>query len=153
MIRQREDYLEDILRKAIKGQGLTDTQLMAASGLSMIEIEAARDGHCSHSALRALAQALDLDPDKLIRIADNPSLPEPPLPGELIPFTSAFPNVDNPTMLTNAFLVQSGNKEAILFDTGADADAVAGYCHAHELTLRCCLLTHTHSDHVAALPL
>src|SRR5690606_85790 len=44
------------------------------------------------------------------------------------------------------------SRDAALFDTGADADTVLSAARSLGLTIRLIGITHSHSDHIAALP-
>lgn len=55
-------------------------------------------------------------------------------------------------MTVNAYLVwDPGSREAVIFDSGADATPLLNLVRKHRLEVRGILLTHAHGDHVAAL--
>lgn len=144
-----EDTHLDILGKAQRGLGLSDQALCEHASVSVAELKQVRAGKSIDDAiLTALAKALNLAPHALLAIAHGTWQPQPASLDGLQTFTTAYGD-----MTVNAYLCHApGQREAVLFDTGADATPILDYLHQQQLRLSLILITHTHSDHIAALP-
>jgi glyoxylase-like metal-dependent hydrolase (beta-lactamase superfamily II) len=98
----------------------------------------------------ALGKLVGLHPQKLAGIADG-WLPSPPdLSGwrELRVFTTAGEG-----LTVNCYLIwDEATREAALFDTGLEAQPVLECLTGNGLVLRHVFITHSHWDHVEALP-
>jgi hydroxyacylglutathione hydrolase len=146
-----EDEFGDIVGKARRGLGLTTQQLAAAAQLSpeqVVAIEAYRLTP-DRDGIARIGAALKLDGAKLAVIALDGWLPTPkelPRWGNLAMITS-----DYGSGIVNCYLQWDEDRNAALFDTGVDADAVLRIITAERLELRCIFITHSHSDHVGAL--
>ncbi len=144
-----EDNVGDIVGKAQRGLGLSDSQVAEKSGLKTEQLGKIRDGQSDESALRAIAPALDLDADALVELGAGKRKPESL--GEfngLAQFSSSYSG-----MLVNSYLVwDPGAKHAAAFDTGADCAAMLKLATKGNLSIELILLTHAHPDHVADLP-
>jgi glyoxylase-like metal-dependent hydrolase (beta-lactamase superfamily II) len=150
---QLEDHLGDIIRKARAMSGATAATAAAAAGLSEAELKALEEsglvaGRTINFA--ALAKAVGLHPQKLESIAAG-WLPSPPdlfAWRELRGFTSAGEG-----LTVNCFLVwDEATREAALFDSGLDAQPILDCVSENQLALRHVFITHSHWDHVEALP-
>jgi len=144
-----EDNVEDILQKAAHGNGLTSEQLAERSGLDPAEITATLRGQ-KHNAdtLRKLADILDIDADQLIAIATNDYVPQVGLPENAWCVTT-----DYSFMRVNAYLVANPtDATCLIFDAGADSTPLINHIREHKLQPTHLFLTHTHPDHVAAIP-
>jgi len=100
--------------------------------------------------LGALAKLTGLNPAKLEGIAAGWQPPEKDLSRwhELRVFTTAESG-----MTVNCFLAwDEASREAALFDTGFDAELVLACLGENQLQLRHVFITHSHYDHVEALP-
>jgi len=146
-----EDHAGDIVSKARDRANLSAWAAAQAAGLSEDALAAfEEDGHWpAHGNLTALARVVQLDATKLAAIANGWS-PVPPPPDQwqgLARLSSARRG-----FAVNAFLAwDAATRDAILFDTGFDADAVTREIESRQLTLRALAITHSHADHVAAL--
>jgi glyoxylase-like metal-dependent hydrolase (beta-lactamase superfamily II) len=150
---QLEDHLGDIARKACAMSNVSPAAAAAAAGLTEAEFTAfGETGQCAKKInFPALAQLTGLNAAKLEAIA-NGWLPSPKdLSGwrELRVITTR----DTDGMSVNCYLVwDEVQRDAALFDTGVDAQPVLDLIAAEGLTLRHVFLTHSHWDHVEALP-
>ena len=147
-----EDHLGDILRKARAMSNVTAAAAAQAAGLNAAELAALEEsGKCSKRPnLAALATALGLNAAKLEGIAHGwePSPKDLSAWRELRVFTTAGEG-----LTVNCFLVwDEVQREAALFDTGLDAQPILDCIAAEGLALRHVFLTHSHWDHVEALP-
>jgi glyoxylase-like metal-dependent hydrolase (beta-lactamase superfamily II)/DNA-binding XRE family transcriptional regulator len=144
-----EDNAADILGKAQRGLGISDSELAKKAGVSAQTIRKLRDGDFDESALLRMAPVLGLDGRALGEIAQNGWRPKKieSLDG-LAQFTTDYNG-----MAVNAYLVwDPTTRVAAAFDTGADSSEIVRYATHHKLDVQLILLTHAHADHVADLP-
>ncbi len=149
---QLEDHLGDIIRKARAMSGVTATVAATAAGLSESELSALEEsGLCSRPInFAALAPRIGLNAAKLEAIANGwlPSKKDLSAWQELRVFTTAGDG-----LTVNCYLVWDDvTRDAALFDTGLDAQPVLDCIAAEQLQLRHIFITHSHWDHVEALP-
>ncbi|HLW34426.1 MAG TPA: MBL fold metallo-hydrolase [Chthoniobacterales bacterium] len=144
-----EDNFGDVIGKAQRGLGISDSELAKKSGASADTVRKVRDGHVDEATLRAIAPALNLDPGALVDLAQGKYKPKPIKNVDgLAQFTTDYNG-----MLVNAYLVwDAGSKHAIAFDTGADCNSMMKLATRENLSIEMILLTHAHPDHVADLP-
>jgi hydroxyacylglutathione hydrolase len=140
-----EDNYDDVLGKAQRGLGVSAAELAARTGLNEAAIRAVMAGQFEEPVARAVAEALGLDAERLVRLGrrEYAPAPVPPIDG-LIAFNTPFDD-----MRVNAYLVwDPASKEAAVFDTGSDAGGILDAAAARDLTVRMILLTHAHGDHI-----
>jgi hydroxyacylglutathione hydrolase len=148
-----EDHLGDIIRKARAMSNVSAATAAAAAGISESQLSALEEtGNLSGLTINfpALAQAVGLHPQKLEAIAKGwvPAKKDLSAWRELRAFTTAGEG-----MTVNSYLVwDEVNRDAALFDTGLDATPVLDCIKENQLVLRHIFLTHSHWDHVEALP-
>ena len=144
-----EDNVGDIVGKAQRGLGISDSDLAKKSGANADTIRKVRDGKIDEATLRAVAPALDLDADALVDLAAGKYRPaELKNFDGLAQFSTSYSG-----MLVNAYLVwDHATKHAVAFDTGADCASMLKLATKENLGLKMILLTHAHPDHVADLP-
>ena len=147
-----EDQIGDIVSKGRQMSGVSTAAAAAAAGVSeadLANLESA--GKVPAKAnWAALAAVLGLNPKKLEAIAQGwlPRSEDLSQWHEIRVFTTAEDD-----MSVNCFLVwDEVNLEAALFDTGLDAQPVLDCLAANQLQLRHVFITHSHYDHVQALP-
>ncbi len=145
-----EDNFADVLGKAQRGLGLTDAQLAERSGLTAAELTALQRGEIREHSIRALARALQLNGAALLALARKEWYPkQPEFPRGFALFNHAYRG----DLTVNSYLIwDSRSRLAAAFDTGVDATAMLDTLLAEKLTLRYIFLTHTHPDHIGALP-
>jgi len=149
---QLEDHLGDIIRKACAANNISPAAAAGVAGISDSEFAVLSEtGQCPKKInFPALAQLTGLNPAKLEAIA-NGWLPAPKDLSawrELRVFTTTSEGTT-----VNCYLVwDEVTREAALFDTGMDAQPVLDTIAAEGLTLRHIFITHSHWDHVEALP-
>ena len=142
-----EDDFNDILKKAAQGLSLSTADLVAQSGVDESSLKQLFSGKLDESNLRKVAPLLGLCANALCLIAKNEWYPQKHTPAGLWQIPSVYGS-----MKVNAYLAKvPGTSEAILFDTGTDASAIRTQLSKASLTLSAIFLTHTHSDHIAAL--
>jgi glyoxylase-like metal-dependent hydrolase (beta-lactamase superfamily II) len=144
-----EDNVGDIVGKAQRGLGISDSELAQKAGVNSEAIRKAREGAADEATLCAIAPALDLDPNALVDLALGKWKPD-----KLENFEGlAQFNTSYSRMLVNAYLVwDPAAKHAAAFDTGADSAGMLKVATKENLTIKLILLTHAHPDHVADLP-
>ena len=144
-----EDNAGDIIGKAQRGLGISDSELATKTGVSAEIIRKLRDGDFDESVLAGVAPVLGLDGRALVEIAQSKWRPEKTesLDG-LAQFTTDYNG-----MAVNAYLVwDPTTSAAAAFDTGADSKEMVRSAKRHKLDVQLILLTHAHPDHVADLP-
>jgi glyoxylase-like metal-dependent hydrolase (beta-lactamase superfamily II) len=144
-----EDNVSDIVSKAQRGLGISDSELAKRSGTGIDAIRKTRGGDFDEATLRTLAPALNLHAGALIELAQNKWRP-----AALENFDGlAQFNTSYGGMLVNAYLIwDPQTKHAAAFDTGADCTPMLKLATKENLSIKMILLTHAHPDHVADLP-
>lgn len=146
-----EDNFEDVLMKSAVGQRLGHGALAVRSGLSLKEVRALLDGEFDEKNMRKVAAVLSLNADNLVSMAKSDWYPELIAIDSLKCFNTPFPEAGYPGASVNNFLVYDASlSEAIVFDTGMNANALLSFLKARDLRLGALFLTHTHRDHVGA---
>ncbi|HUA37204.1 MAG TPA: MBL fold metallo-hydrolase [Candidatus Sulfopaludibacter sp.] len=147
-----EDHLGDIIRKARDMSQVSAAAAAKAADISESELaaleESGRTG--KQPNLAALARLVGLHPAKLEGIAQGwlPVEKDLSVWHELRAFTTAGGG-----MTVNCILIwDEVTREAALFDTGFDARPVLDCIAENQLQLRHIFITHSHWDHVEALP-
>lgn len=141
-----EDNHEDIIGKAMKGLGFSQEDLVGKSGVEAGEVQEILAGKGSVEGVRGVATPLGLDQESLVASFQKSWHPRiDDLPEGVAMFTSAYGD-----MTVNAYVIwDKESKEAILFDTGANADEALAFLGKEGLALKLILITHSHGDHIA----
>ncbi len=147
-----EDHLGDIVKKAALMNNTPAAKAAAAAGLSESEFAAFEgDGKSTRKInVAALAEAVGLNPKKLEGIAAGwlPAKKDLGIWREIRVITTAEEDIT-----VNCYLVwDEVTRDAALFDTGFEAQPILDIIAAEGLTLRHIFITHSHYDHVNALP-
>jgi hydroxyacylglutathione hydrolase len=144
-----EDNTGDIVGKAQRGLGISDSQLATKAGVGAEDLRMVRDGKFNEVALRAIAPALNLDANALVDLGADKWKPDKIENFDgLAQFNTSFGG-----MAVNSYLLWDPEaKRAAAFDTGADCAAMLKFATKENLSLKLILLTHAHADHVADLP-
>jgi glyoxylase-like metal-dependent hydrolase (beta-lactamase superfamily II) len=143
-----EDNASDVIGKAQRGLGISDSQLAEKSGVSAENIRKLRDGNFEGDALERAAPVLKLDATALRDLATGKWEPESidEIEG-LAQFNTTYGD-----MTVNAYLAwDPATLEAVAFDTGADCGGMLQRIERENLRVKLILLTHAHPDHVADL--
>jgi hydroxyacylglutathione hydrolase len=144
-----EDNAADIIGKAQRGLGISDSELAEKAGVSAQTIHKLREGDFDESALLSVAPILDLDGRALCGLAKDKWHPKKI---ESFDGLAQF-NTDYHGMAVNAYLVwDPARHAAAAFDTGGDSREMVRFAKHHKLDVQLILLTHAHPDHVADLP-
>jgi hydroxyacylglutathione hydrolase len=144
-----EDNAGDIIGKAQRGLGVSDSELAKKAGVSAETIRKLRDGDFDESGLVGVAPVLGLDGRALGEIAKGEWRPKKT---ESLDGLEQFAT-DYNGMAVNAYLVwDPATRVAAAFDTGADSKEMLRVAKRQKLNVQLILLTHAHPDHVADLP-
>jgi hydroxyacylglutathione hydrolase len=148
-----EDHLGDIVRKARDLSNVSAATAAAAAGIHESQLSAFEEtGNAAGMKINfaALAKAIGLNPQKLEGIVKGwlPSQKDLSTWHELRVFTTAGDD-----LTVNSYLVwDEVTRDAALFDTGLDAKPALDCIEENQLMLRHVFITHSHWDHVEALP-
>src|SRR5215470_17774926 len=112
-----EDNVGDIVGKAQRGLGISDSELAKKSRANPDAIRKVRDGGFDEATIRAVAPILNLDVEALVNLAQGKWKPNPIKDfAGLAQFSTSYNG-----MLVNAYLVWDlASKHAVAFDTGAE---------------------------------
>src|SRR5436190_13215136 len=143
-----EDNISDIIGKAQRGLGISDSQLAEKAGVAVEKVRQLRDGKFDDGAIERVAPVLQLSAAALRRLAAGNWQPE--AIGEiegLAQFNTTYQD-----MTVNAYLVwDPDTRDGIAFDTGADCGGMLQRIEQEKVRVKLILLTHAHPDHVADL--
>jgi hydroxyacylglutathione hydrolase len=147
-----EDHLGDIIRKARAMNNVSTAAAANAAGISETELAAleATGQPAGKINFAALAPLTGLNAAKLEGIAKGwlPSAKDLSVWREVRVFTTT-----NDGTTVNCYLVwDEVSREAALFDTGFDAKPILDCIAENQLELKYVFITHSHYDHVDALP-
>jgi hydroxyacylglutathione hydrolase len=147
-----EDHAGDIIRKARAMSGVSIPVAAGAAGISEADLSALEETGriATRPDFAALANLLGLNPPKLEAIAHGwlPAQKNLSRWRELRVFTTAAEGLS-----VNCYLVRDeGAPDVALFDTGLDAKLILDCIAENQLQLRHIFITHSHWDHVEALP-
>jgi glyoxylase-like metal-dependent hydrolase (beta-lactamase superfamily II) len=144
-----EDNVGDIIGKAQRGLGISDSELAERARVDPQTIRKMREGDFDELALSRVAPLLDLSERALCELAKGEWHPEKI---EGCDGIAQF-NTDYQGMAVNAYLAwDPASRAAVAFDTGADSNEMVRFANRHKLNIQLILLTHAHADHVADLP-
>lgn len=142
-----EDNFDDVLGKAMRGLGLTAEEAAPRAGLTPDAVTSLLSGKFEESGACALATALGLSSTALVRLGHDEYRPRVDCPQSIIATTTRYQS-----MLVNAYILwDMDTREAAIFDTGADATPLLEAVRSLQLDVVSVFLTHSHSDHIAAL--
>jgi glyoxylase-like metal-dependent hydrolase (beta-lactamase superfamily II) len=144
-----EDNVGDIIGKAQRGLGISDSELAEKARVSSQMIRKLREGDVDETVLLSVAPILGLNGQALFESAKGEWHPEKI---EATDGLAQF-NTDYDGMAVNAYIVwDPASRAAAAFDTGADSKEMVRFATRHKLNVQLILLTHAHPDHVADLP-
>ena len=140
-----EDNVGDIIGKAQRGLGISDSELAKKAGVDLQTIRKLLEGDFDEAALLGVAPVLDLAADPLCELAKGEWRPKKIDERDgFAQFNTRFHD-----MTVNAYLVwDPASRAAAVFDTGADCSEMVRFASRHKLNVQLILLTHAHPDHV-----
>ncbi|HEX8680471.1 MAG TPA: MBL fold metallo-hydrolase, partial [Chthoniobacterales bacterium] len=113
-----EDTFADIIGKAQRGLGISDSELAEQARVTAADVRKLREGKLDEVALYRVAPILDLAARPLVELATGKWTP----PDIALPHGAAQFNTTFGDMTVNSYLVwDPKTKRGIAFDTGADA--------------------------------
>lgn len=146
-----EDELGDVLEKAMRCAGFGDGELAARAGVPAEKIRDACDYRYDFGPdeIRRLATQLKLNEVGLCALASG-RYPLPAIGG--LPFCLYPLRTPHGIGVANAYLVADcGSKRGVLFDTGADPEALRRVWPAGIRHLDAIFITHPETEHLAGL--
>ena len=147
MVIPLEDNFTDVIGKAQRGLGISDSQVAEKSGVEIEAIRKVGAGKPDRLTLQRIAPALQLNSEALIDLAEGKFQPNEIQLDGLAFFDTPYHDVR-----VNAYLVwDPASKEAVAFDSGATCSSMLDFAQENGLTIKLILLTHAHPDHVADL--
>jgi len=144
-----EDNFNDVIVKAQRGLKISDEHLAERAEVSLEDLAAVKSGQLLDAVIRRVARHLKLSSNALENLAHKRNYPTAPV------FPRGFVMFNTPCddMTVNSYLVwDARTRFAAVFDTGANADSLIATIEAEALDVRHIFITHTHEDHIAALP-
>src|SRR5438270_6831716 len=142
-----EDNAADVIGKAQRGLGVSDSQLAERAGVEADAIRRARNGDMAEQVAQKIASVLGLDASALLRLARGDYDPQVDKIDGLAVFNTEYGD-----MRVNAYLVwDPPSRTAVAFDSGADCAGMLDKISNEQLTVEVILLTHSHPDHVEDL--
>lgn len=142
-----EDNFNDVLGKAVRGLHLQPADVAGRAGVDVATVQKLLGGEFDEAAVRRVAPVLDLGAETLVALGQNRYRPEVVPPTGLAMFNSPYDDFH-----VNAFMLfDPDTRQAVVFDTGSDGEAILQAAHDQGLTIELILLTHTHDDHIMCL--
>lgn len=145
-----EDNFTDVIAKAQRGLKISDEQLAERAEVSIKDLAAVKSGVLLDAVIRRVARHLKLGVNSLEDLAHKRFYPAAPV------FSRGFVMFNTPYgdgLTVNSYLIwDARSRFAAVFDTGSNADGLIDLIDAEELDVRHIFITHTHPDHIAALP-
>ena len=142
-----EDLFNDVIAKSMRGLGLNDADLATKSSVTIEAVAAAKSGAVDDAVLLKIAPHLNLHGPSLVTMAHNAWKPADISLSGLAQFNTVYHD-----MTVNAYLIwDAETKNAIAFDTGADAGPMIDFIQKNGFNLSLIFLTHTHPDHIMDL--
>lgn len=142
-----EDLFNDVIAKSMRGLGLNEAAVAAKAGINVEAVAAAKSGEADEPVLLKIAPALELHGPSLVTMAHSGWCPADIQLDGLAQFNTTYHD-----MTVNAYLVWDvETKNAVAFDTGADASPMIEFIEKNGLNLSLIFLTHTHGDHIQDL--
>jgi glyoxylase-like metal-dependent hydrolase (beta-lactamase superfamily II) len=142
-----EDHYNDVLSKALLGLSLKPDDVASRAQLEAPAFRRVLDGTFDEAAVRRVAPLLDLGEDQLVALGKHAYSPEVSLPDGILGFNTPYED-----FFVNAYLLwDEATREAVIFDTGSDAEALLKAAQERGLKVELMLVTHTHHDHIMCL--
>jgi hydroxyacylglutathione hydrolase len=141
-----EDTFGDILRKAMRGNGVSVQELAKNTGIEAASINAwlKDDGAANGDQARAIARTLQLDPGKLADTAAQRWYP-PPIERDDVRHHPHDPHPSNGYV----FFLDGGRRSALVDPAGVPANLLR-VLREGDYHLQYILITHKHADHCDA---
>jgi hydroxyacylglutathione hydrolase len=142
-----EDNYTDVVGKAQRGLGLSDTELARRAGLPASEIGHFKGGGFDLETARKIASPLNLGAEALIELGQKSWYPQPVNVAGLAMFNKQYED-----MTVNSYLVfDPKTGQAAAFDTGSTVAGMLEFTKGRQLKIEFIFITHSHADHIADL--
>jgi hydroxyacylglutathione hydrolase len=142
-----EDNFADVISKAQRGLGLSDSEVAKKARVDANALRKLRSGQFDELTLFRVAPVLGLGARALCDLAQEQYQPGAPEIDGVAVFNTLYHD-----MRVNAFLVwDPQSRLAVAFDTGANCSGMLALIKRENLQLKLILLTHAHPDHIADL--
>lgn len=145
-----EDHIGDIVAKARRAAGVSEGAVAEVGGLTLAQLSAFEEYGRTDDApdLEAISALVGLNAAKLKILADGWE----PAAVDLARWRRLEMITTEEGMAVNCFLAwDDETRVAALFDTGWDAAPIFALIDRHGLDLKHLFITHSHSDHIAAI--
>jgi len=140
-----EDNFDDVLNKAQRGLGLTESALAAQAGVAPDVLAALKKGRADDAALTRVAPVLKLHGPSLVALAHKSWRPRVPNLAGLVQVSTSWKD-----FRVNAYVLwHPTEKKALVFDTGTEPTPILAVIKDNKLHAEMLFITHTHGDHVA----
>ncbi|MBV9233488.1 MAG: MBL fold metallo-hydrolase [Candidatus Eremiobacteraeota bacterium] len=141
-----EDTFGDIVRKAMRGVNVTETELSRATGISKHQISQwlKDEGAATDEQAREVATILRLDPGKLADSAASRWTPP------AIELPDVRPHAQHPHPSNGYVFFLEGSRRAALVDPAGIPENLLRILRGGDYHLEYILITHKHSDHCDA---
>ncbi len=144
-----EDNFTDVIAKAQRGLKISDEQLAKRAEITIEDLAAVKSGEVNDVVIRRIARHLKLSATALDDLAHKRFYPLAPVFARGL----AMFNTPHGDMTVNNYLLwDTRSRAAAIFDTGANAEGLIATIEAEDLDVRHIFITHTHEDHIEALP-
>jgi glyoxylase-like metal-dependent hydrolase (beta-lactamase superfamily II) len=142
-----EDNYTDVVGKAQRGLGLSDTELARRAGIPASGLGHFKGGGFDVETARKIAGPLNLAAETLIEMGQKSWYPEALEVNGLAMFNTAYEDVT-----VNSYLVfDPKTRQAAAFDTGSTVAGMLEFARGRQLKIESIFITHSHADHVADL--
>jgi glyoxylase-like metal-dependent hydrolase (beta-lactamase superfamily II) len=142
-----EDLYNDVLSKAALGLKIKPEDLAARASLEAPVVQQVLKGDFDEATVRRLAPLLALGEDQLVALGIGAYSPEVTPPDGLLGFNTPYHD-----FFVNAYLIwDESTKQAVIFDTGTEPDAILKAVQERGLKVERLLMTHSHPDHIMGL--
>ncbi len=142
-----EDNYDDVLLKAFQGLKLKPADVAARTNLDVGAITRVLAGDFDETVVRQLAPVLGLGTEALIALGRRAYAPHVSPPDGMRGFSTPYHD-----FFVNAYLLwDESTKQAVIFDTGSDGEALLEAVRDRGLQVELLLITHAHPDHVMGL--
>lgn len=143
-----EDTFADVIGKAQRGLGLSDSQLAEQARITSAQVRQLRSGEFDELAAWRIAPVLGLSGRALVSLGRGDwTAPEIELPDGFAQFNTLYGD-----MTVNSYLAwDPQTKRGVAFDTGGDCSEMLWKIKGEQLQIAAILLTHSHVDHIAGL--
>ena len=142
-----EDNYTDVVGKAQRGLGLSDTELARRAAIPASELGHFKGGGFDVETARKLAGPLNLGAESLVELGQKSWHPEGVNVDGLAMFNTPYEDVT-----VNSYLIfDPKTRQAAAFDTGSTVAGMLEFAAGRQLKIESIFITHSHADHIADL--